>query len=102
MLRLGPLALAALLVGGCRPAADADHTGSPSDSIAGTETKQNRPSSKKPIELTPKKSSGLANSLIAVTATSVSEAAPCERMCGSLGDCLFADDTYTTAGAGSL
>jgi hypothetical protein len=102
MFRLGPLALAALLVGGCRPAADADHTGSPGDSVAGTETKQDRPSSEKPTEFTPEKNSGLANSLIAVTATSASEAGQCERMCGSLGDCLLADDAYTTAGAGSL
>jgi hypothetical protein len=101
MLRLALLAIAALLVGGCRTAADADHTGSPSGSIAGTEAKQDRLRTK-PAHAASATNSGLANSLIAVTATSASEAQPCERMCGSLGDCLFADDDYTTIAAGGL
>ncbi|HVI04061.1 MAG TPA: hypothetical protein VM869_35460, partial [Enhygromyxa sp.] len=43
-----------------------------------------------------------ATSLIAVATTSASEAQPCERVCGSLGDCLLADDAYTITAAGGL
>jgi hypothetical protein len=101
MRRLAPLALVMLLgslVGGCRP--DADHT-APDGSIAGTETKHDRSASAKSTAAAAA-SSGSAKSLTRVTATSVDEAEPCERMCGSLGDCLFVDDAYTTVAASGL
>jgi hypothetical protein len=100
MTRLAPLVLFALLVGACRP--ETDPIGSPGGSVAGTETKHDGSASKSPSDATSGANSGVAKSLIAVTTTSASEAQPCEHMCGSLGDCLLADDAYTNVAASGL
>ena len=104
MARPALLALAAIALLGCRPAADASSgpAGSPGDSVAGTEVPGSSGTrSRSPVaELV--STGALARSLVAVTATSATEAAPCERVCGSLGDCLLADDGYTASVAGRL
>jgi hypothetical protein len=94
------LVAAALLVGSCRTASEAERIGSPGGSVAGTETRQDPRSSRAgPSEVG---RPGLATSLIAVATTNANEAQPCERMCGTLGDCLLADPDYTSVAAGGL
>jgi hypothetical protein len=96
------LVLALLLVGGCRTAADAEQIGSPGGSVAGTEAKAGKQSNQYTSTATAGSGTGLANALVAVTTITAGEAQPCERVCGSLGDCLFADDSYTAPIAGGL
>jgi hypothetical protein len=100
------LVFAALLVGGCRTPPESEQLGSPGSSVAGTETKRDGHSpNSRSQDGSAADSSGLANSLnslIAVATTSASEAQPCERVCGSLGDCLLVDDDYSITDAGGL
>lgn len=95
--------IALALVGGCRPAADAEPLGSPGG-VAGTEAEGDRPK--------PGSSPGAGrpgsegdrptSSPVAVAMTKSGEAGPCEQVCGSLGDCLLADEDYSSAVAGRL
>lgn len=102
MSRAALLVLAVSLIGGCKPAADDEPVDSPSDSVAGTEAKRSDRASGDGTGSTLASKPRLANSLVAVATTSASEAQPCERVCGSLGDCLLDDDSYTTVVAGGL
>jgi hypothetical protein len=109
MLRAALLVFAALLGGGCQPGPEAEQLGSPGDSVAGTETKRDdRSPRSRSTDASVASNSGLANSLhslnslVAVATTSASEAQPCERVCGSLGDCLLAEHDYTTTAASGL
>jgi hypothetical protein len=95
--------IALALVGGCRPAADAEPVGSPGGpgaGVAGTEAEGSRPKPGSGRPGTDK--DGPARSLVAVAITKSGEAGPCERVCGSLGDCLLADEDYSSAVAGRL
>src|SRR5690606_17171747 len=96
------LALAVSLIGGCKPAADAEPLDSPADSIAKSQTGRSGLSSKLGSGPSLAAEPRLQSSLVSVATTSASEAQPCERVCGSLGDCLLADDDYTALVAGGL
>lgn len=100
--RLAPL-LALSLIGGCRKAPESEHAGAPSDSVAGTEAERD-PHSRTHRSHDPRSSSApsLARSLTAVATTDASDAPPCERVCGRLGDCLLADPDFTSASASAL
>jgi hypothetical protein len=99
------LIVLALLPGGCEKRSS-KQLGSPGSSVAGTETQQDdrSRSPKHSRELSSR--SGVASplsslsSLIAVPTTTAGEAPPCERVCGSLGDCLLADADEATSAAG--
>ncbi|MFO7563544.1 MAG: hypothetical protein R6X02_12935 [Enhygromyxa sp.] len=102
MSRIALLALAATLIGGCRTAADGEPPGSLSESIAGTEARRDDRTSKGAPGPGVAPKSKLARSLIAVATVSPADAQPCEQVCGRLGDCLLADDAYTSVVAGGL
>lgn len=102
MRRAALLALATLLIGGCRKAAETEPLGSPGDSVAGTEARPNDRVGTSTQRSGEGSRSGVASSLIVVATTNPSEAQPCERVCGSLGDCLLADANYSTVAAGGL
>jgi hypothetical protein len=94
--------LAAVALGGCRPAADAQPLGSPREpetGVARTEV-DGSPAEPGPARSGSAGGSEPASSLVAVAMTQSGE--PCERVCGSLGDCLLADDAYSSAVAGRL
>lgn len=102
MSRGASLVFAALLLGGCRTTADRD-LGTSGDSLVDPEAQpDDRSSSSRSPNAGTEERSGSATSLIAVAAVEAGGAQPCERMCGSLGDCLFADATYSTSAAGGL
>ena len=98
MSRPALLLCVALLVGGCKKA-EGERASAPAASVAGTEAKHGSSSTPDVALVNQPK---LASSLIAVATTSPSEAQPCERVCGSLGDCLLADEDYSSATAGGL
>jgi hypothetical protein len=98
MSRIVLLALVAL--GGCKTAADGEPPDSPGESVAGTETQRGDRASKPSASRVG--SLGAARSLVAVATVGRDQAQPCERVCGSLGDCLRVDDGYTTTAAGGL
>lgn len=95
-----------LLASSCPIAADTDGPDSPDHSIAATEThpdkRRERPKSADASDRDHGPRSSLAHALVAVVSTPASEAEPCERMCGGLGDCLLADPDYSPANAGGL
>ena len=100
MSRPALLLCVALLVGGCKKA-EGERASAPAASVAGTEAKRSdRSPSSRPLDNN--RDGKPATSLIAVATTSASEAQPCERVCGNLGDCLLADDDYSSATAGGL
>lgn len=101
MVRSAPI-VAILLIGGCKKPSDGE-LGSPSDSLAVSESTHGPGSraGRSAVERGPTKQASAAR-LIAVTSTSASDARPCERVCGSLGDCLLADDAYTSTAASGL
>ncbi len=102
MSRPALLAVFALVVGACRTAADAEPVGSPDDSVAGTETRSQGSTSKRPAGVGSTGETALATTVVAVATTNAGDAQPCERVCGSLGDCLLTDDDYTAQVAGGL
>jgi hypothetical protein len=102
MSRAALLVLAVLLVGGCRKAPETSKLGSPGDSVAGTGATRDDPPGGRAQDRDVARRSGVPSSLIAVATTGANEAQPCERVCGSLGDCLLADAAYTTNVAGGL
>lgn len=90
------LVLAAASVG-CKTAADNESPDSPGSSIAGTEARRgDRTSEVRSAGQNP------TRSLVAVTGVGSHDAQPCERVCGSLGDCLLAAADYTNTVAGGL
>lgn len=96
------LLLAIVLVGACRPAADAEQIDAPSASVAGTEaTTAEVAKQRSPVAIA-SGDSMLGNTLVAVTTVNASDAQPCERVCGSLGDCLLANTSYAAQVAGGL
>ncbi len=102
MPRPASLALSALLfVGACRPAPEAEGAGAPTASVAGTEADSERGASVRPKTARAGEPNP-ASALIAVASVEAGAASPCERVCGSLGDCLLADRTYSDAVAGGL
>lgn len=98
MLRLGSrgcvLALLGMLLGvgvGACDKSDASGTvGSPNASAAGNEAGKPGSPGAGPNET--RNADALVRSLVAVAATSPSDAQPCERTCGRVGDCLLADE----------
>lgn len=93
-----PIVLA-LLLGGCEKRSS-KQLGSPGSSVAGTETQQDDRSRSPKHKRELSSRSGVASPLIAVPTTNPNEAPPCERVCGSLGDCLLADADEATSAAG--
>jgi hypothetical protein len=80
------LALVGLAALACnKPDKDGRSIGSPSADGAGTETASPRPTDKS----TSSGAANLARTLVAVASAAPSEALPCERTCGRVGDCLL-------------
>jgi len=106
MPRLPLLAIvAALLASGCRAPNEGDATGSPGGSIAGTETRHDlhRPGAGAQANtVTARAGSSRSPTLTLVTTTAAADAQPCERVCGSLGDCLRTDSDHPALTAGGL
>src|SRR5690606_9910267 len=85
-----------------KTAADGDSAASPAESIAGAQTQSGERSSERKPGSAEAGNSNLGRSLVAVATINPDAAQPCERVCGSLGDCLLIDDAYTTAVARGL
>jgi hypothetical protein len=77
--------------------ASSGSVGSPNASVAGSEA--TKPSTRAAGTSKPGDANALARSLVAVAATSHSEAQPCERVCGRVGDCLLEDGEGGAIGA---
>jgi hypothetical protein len=91
MLRLGSrgsvIAMLGLLLACNKTDAGTSTLGSPNASVAGNEA--DKPGSKAARSSEAGSADALARSLVAVAATSLGDAQPCERTCGRVGDCLL-------------
>jgi hypothetical protein len=81
------LALLGLAVLACNKTERDGKVGSPSAAGAGSETK--RPTTSDQTESSASGAAELTRSLVAVTTTAPTDAQPCERTCGRVGDCLL-------------
>jgi hypothetical protein len=103
MPRSALLVVAAIaLVAGCRPAADAEPLGSPGGRAAGAaRTEVDGAPARPESARSDSDEAGRASSPVAVAKLD-HDAGPCERACGSLGDCLLAAEDYSSAVAGRI
>lgn len=99
MPRAALLVVLALLPSGCEKRSS-KQLGSPGSSVAGTETQQDDRSRSPKHSRDLSSRSSVASPLIAVPTTAPTEAPPCERVCGKLGDCLLADADEASSAAG--
>jgi hypothetical protein len=90
MLRLGCVVALLGLLACDKTDASSGSLGSPNASVAGREAEK-KPSARAAGTSKAGDTNALARSLIAVAATSYSDAQPCERVCGRVGDCLLED-----------
>lgn len=94
---LAVLALAALACNKTDPSTRG--VGSPSADAAGTENAKSNPGQ---ASKTSSDAATLARSFVSVATTSPSDAQPCERTCGRVGDCLLEADDVSEFEAGRL